>query len=114
MPCSPIIVMYKKAGITFAPYYRHVQNSAGAGSNYNHQFLYILAIAFNATRIYYERKRYKVSRDIYLTKFDEVRGKLRRDLEDLVSCRVLHMPMSGLACPDSESRSGFQECDLIG
>jgi hypothetical protein len=28
------------------------QNSAGAGSNYNEQFLYISAIAFDKTRIY--------------------------------------------------------------
>jgi hypothetical protein len=35
------------------------------------------------------RKDVQVSRDIYSSKFDEVCGKLRRDLEDRVSHRVL-------------------------
>ena len=32
--------------------YHRFQNSVGAGSNYNEQFLYISAIAFDKTRIY--------------------------------------------------------------
>jgi hypothetical protein len=32
--------------------YRRFQNSVGAGTNYNNQFLYISAIAFNKTHIY--------------------------------------------------------------
>jgi hypothetical protein len=65
------------------------RNSAGAGSNYSHQFLCISAIAFNATRINV-KVGYKVSRDIHFTKFDEVRGKLRRDLNEIVTRSFAH------------------------
>lgn len=36
--------------------YRHVQNSAGAGSYSNNQFLYISVITLNATRIYMKKE----------------------------------------------------------
>jgi hypothetical protein len=36
--------------------YRHVQNSVGAGSYSNNQFLYISVITLNATRIYMKKE----------------------------------------------------------